>query len=196
MRMFSWRWTLALLQIVIAFAAIVYAPYEYRSRPHLIGDCTLTDFRKVWPPPVLRVCYMLNFPALTAAIPIRLVSWSGRHLVEYRGPLYISSLSVDDCMFLAAVGVLWFCLGNMIDHRNRRTAAQPKRSRVVSLIIGLLFSSGMIALAIFYTMLTGADQPFREIGAAGLVWALALFWYFVSNLIRISRTAAGQIEHI
>jgi len=190
--MFSWRWSLALLQVVIAFAAIVYAPYEYRAGPHPIhDDFMMLGYRSVWPPLVLRSCYMVNFPALAAITPLRFTgNWPVRDVVRHRGSLYIH-LSVDDCMFLAAVGVLWLCIGNMIDYRNRRTATDPKQPSV-SLVIGLLSSLGVGALATFYTTLTDADRPFRQIGVAGLIWTLALFWYFVSHLVS-SRTPARQI---
>src|SRR5690242_4292631 len=108
MRIISWRWTLAFVQIVFAVAALVYAPYQYRAGPHPIGDdFMLLGYRKVWPPPILRTCYALNFPALTAVVPFRFCgNWSSRGVVRYQGhPSF--SFSVEDCMFLTGVFALW-----------------------------------------------------------------------------------------
>ncbi len=189
MRIFSWRWSLALLQVVIAFAAIVYAPYEYRAGPHpTYDDFMLSAYRRLWPPHVLRSCYMVNFPALAAIIPFRFTgAWPAREVIDYTGPENFS-LSVDECLFLTAVGALWYCLGSIIDRRKRSSASGSKWSRIVGFTIGCLFSAGVLLLAGFYATLTDADRPFREIGGVGLVWAAVLSWYFVSNLIRASRS--------
>jgi hypothetical protein len=196
MRIISWRWTLAILQIMVATAALVYAPYQYKARPHPIGDdFMLLGYRMAWPPPILRTSYALNFPALTVVIPFRFSSWSRRHVFRYQGPPFVL-LSVEDCIFLTAVGALWYWLGSKIDRRKRVTTEAPgsKSLKTVSLMIGFLFSAGVTALASFYVMLTDADRPFRQIGLFGLLWGVALLWYFVSNLMRVLRTALGESE--
>jgi hypothetical protein len=179
---------LALLQIVIALAAIVYAPYEYRAGPHPIhDDFMMARRRQLWPPWALRACSTADFPALAAIIPFRFTGgWTVYDVVDYRGHVPVR-LSVDDCLFLAAVGLLWYCLGGMIDRRKRDEIVRPEWSRIVGLIIGCLFSEGVLVLAGFYATRTDADRPFREIGFAGLAWAIALTWYFVSNLLRALR---------
>jgi hypothetical protein len=97
MRTFSWRWALPLLQIALATAALVYAPSEWKARPHLIGDCTGVGRRATWPPPLLRISYALNFPALTAAYPVRFASWSDNRVFYRREPFIW--LSAQDSLF-------------------------------------------------------------------------------------------------
>jgi hypothetical protein len=171
MRIGSWRWTLAIVQITVATAALVYAPYQYRARPHPVGgDFNLVGRRLAWPPPILRASYALNFPALTAVVPFRFLSWSRREVVRHQGFFFVL-LSVEDCIFLTAVGALWYWLGSKLDRRKRGASATPasKSLKIVSLMMGFLFSVGVTALASFYVMLTDADRPFRQIGALGLV---------------------------
>jgi hypothetical protein len=172
----SWRWALAVVQIMLATAALVYAPYEYKARPHPIGDdFMLLGRRQAWPPPVLRMSYALNFPALTVAYSVQFASWSGRDAVRYRGrPLVL--LSVQDCIYLTGVGALWYWLSGKFDRRKRGTtpATGWKSSRIVSLTIGCLFSVGVSALERRCITLTDADRPLRQIGLFGLVWAMAL----------------------
>jgi hypothetical protein len=185
MRTISYRWTLAFAQIVFATAALVYAPYEYKAGPHPIGDdAMLLGHRKVWPPPVLRTSYSLNFPVLTAVVPFRFWGYcSSREVVRYPGPPYFS-FSVEDCMFLAGVFALWYWLGSRLDRRGQAAnrVLRSKAARITLLTIGCLLALGIGTLAVFYIMLTDADRPFRQIGMAGLVWGVTLLWYSVRNL--------------
>jgi len=189
MRILGWRTTLPLLQLAVALAALVYAPYELRARYHVAGDdFMLLGYRQAWPPPILRTSYALNFPALTAVVPFRFWgNWSSREVVRYQGPLFFS-FSVEDCMFLGGVSVLWYLIGRVLDRRKQtpETAPSPK-SGAVPLAIGFLFAVGVDALASFYAMLTDADRPMRQIGFFGLAWAVSLLWYFGNNLIRALR---------
>jgi hypothetical protein len=195
MKTISYRWTLAFVQIVFATAALVYAPYEYKAGPHPIGDdAMLLGHRKVWPPPVLRTSYALNFPALTAVVPFRFWgNWSSREVVSYQGPPFFS-LSVEDCMFLTGVFALWYWLGSRLDRR-RQAANRVLRSqlaRITLLTIGCLLALGIGTLAVFYIMLTDEDRPFRQIGMAGLVWGVTLLWHSVRNLTSALRTSSGK----
>jgi len=190
MRIFAWRWFLPVVQIALAASALVYAPYQYKAGPHPVGDdFMLLGFRKTWPPPVLRISYAVNFPAFTAAYSVQFASWAPRDVIRYRGPLFVS-ISVQDCIFLASVGVLWYWIGRILDRRKRSPQTAPilKSLGVVPLSIGFLFSVGVAALASFYAMLTDADRPLRQIGFLGLLWAVTLLWYFGSNLIATLRT--------
>lgn len=190
MRIFAWRWSLPVLQIALAASALVYAPYQYRARPHPIGDdFMLLGFRQTWPPPVLRVSYAVNFPAFTAAYSVQFASWAPRDVIRYQGRPFVS-ISVQDCIFLVSVGVLWYWIGRILDRRKRapQTAPIPKSLGVVRPSIGLLFSVGVSALASFCAMLTDADRPLRQIGFLGLLWAGTLLWHFGSNLIASLRT--------
>ena len=197
MRTISWRWTLASVQFALAVAALVYAPYELRARYHPVGDdFMLLGYRSVYPPPVLRMSYAMNFPALTAVVPFRFWgSWSSRDVVRYQGsPSF--SLSVEDCMFLTGVFALWYWLGRRIDRRKQATnrVLRSKSARVTLLTVGCLLSVGFGTLASYYAMLTDADRPFRQIGIAGLVWAVTLLWYFVCNLMPAFRTSSGKTQ--
>jgi len=195
MKTISYRWTLAFVQIVFATAALVYAPYEYKAGPHPIGDdAGMERKRKVWPPPVLRTSYALNFPALTVVVPLRFWgSWTSRDVVSYRRPPFFS-FSVEDCMFLTGVFALWYWLGSRLDRR-RRAANRVLRSKSVRITlstIGCLLALGIGTLAVFYIMLTDADRPWRQIGMAGLVWGVTLLWYSVRNLTSALRTSSGE----
>lgn len=195
MRAFPCRWTFAFVQIVLATAALVYAPYEYRARPHPIGDdFMLLGYRKLWPPPILRTCYALNFPALTAVVPFRFWgSWSRRTIVRYQGSPFVS-LSVEDGMFLTSVFALWYWVGSRLDRQGQATNRVPraKPTRITALTIGCLLSLGVGTLAAYYVMLTDADRPFRQIGLAGLAWGMTLLWHFVWNLTSALRTSYGR----
>ncbi|HSY90545.1 MAG TPA: hypothetical protein VK812_04190, partial [Candidatus Binatus sp.] len=174
-----------LLQLTIALAALVYAPYELRARYHVVGDdFMLLGYRSVFPPPMLRFTYAMNFPAVSAAYSVQSASWAAREAVHYQGPPFVS-LSVQDCIFLTSVGVLWYVIGRMLDQRKLRpeTTRSSKSSRLVPLALGFLFSVAVGALASFFAMLTDADRPLRQIGFFGLAWAVNLLWYFGSNLI-------------
>jgi hypothetical protein len=190
MRMFGWRRTLPVLQLAIALAALVYAPYELRARYHVVGDdFMLLGYRSVFPPPILRFTYAMNFPAVTAAYSVQFASWATREVVHYQGPPFVS-LSVQNCIFLASVGVLWYWIGRMLDQRKCRTetASSPTSSGMVPLAIGFLFAMSVDALASFFAMHTDADRPMRQIGFFGLVWGVSLLWYFGSSLIAALRT--------
>src|ERR1051326_7701385 len=114
MRIFAWRWFLPALQIALAASALVYAPYQYRARPHpIFDDFMLLGFRKTWPPPVLRISYAANFPAFTAAYSVQFASWAQRAVISHQGPQFVY-ISVQDCIFLASVGVLWYWIGRML----------------------------------------------------------------------------------
>jgi len=189
MRMFGWRWTLPVLQLAIALAALVYAPYELRARYHVVGDdFMLLGYRSVFPPPTLRFAYAINFPAVSAAYLVQFASRANREVFRYQGSPFVS-LSVQNCIFLAGVGVLWYLIGRMLDRRKRALGktVRPKSSGLVPLAIGFLFAVGVDALASFFAMLTDADRPMRQIGFFGLAWAVSLLWYFGNNLIRALR---------
>lgn len=176
---------LPVLQLTIALAALVYAPYELRARYHVVGDdFMLLGYRSVFPPPILRFTYAMNFPAVAAAYSVQFASWAPREIVHYQGPPIVS-LSVQNCVFLASVGVLWYLIGGMLDRRKRapETAQSSKSSGLVLLALGFLFSVAVDALASFFAMLTNADHPMRQIGFFGLAWAVSLLYYFGSNLI-------------
>jgi hypothetical protein len=185
MRIPAWRWVLPAIQLAIALAALVYAPCELRARYHVVGDdFMLLGYRSVFPPPILRFTYAMNFPAVAGAYSVRFASWAPREVVHYQSPPFVS-LSVQDCIFIASVGVLWYLIGRMLDRRKRasETAPSAKSSGLVPLAIGFLFSVGVDALASFFAMLTNADRPMRQVGFFGLAWAVSLLWYFGSNLI-------------
>jgi hypothetical protein len=149
----------------------------------------LLGYRSVFPPPILRLTYAMDFPAVTAAYSVQFASWAAREVVHYQGPPVVS-LSVQNCVFLAGVGVLWYWIGEMLDRRKCRTetASSSNSSGPVPFAIGFLFAVGVDALASFFAMHTEADRPMRQIGFFGLVWAVSLLWYFGSNLIAALRT--------
>jgi hypothetical protein len=184
MRIFSWRWVLPLLQIAVATAALVYAPSEWKARPHLIGDCTGVGRRATWPPPVLRMSYAVNFPALAASIPVRFAPWSGNPVIYHRQNPFIW-VSVDDSVFLLGVGLLWYWLGAKLD----RGFGQHKAIRcsrlltVLKLTAGSLFSLGVAGLATLYATRSDADRPYKQIGPFCFIWAAVLLYYFGRKLV-------------
>lgn len=195
MRTIPRRWTFAFVQFAFAVAALVYAPYEFRAGPHPIGDdFMMVGYRIVWPPPILRTCYALNFPALTAVVPFRFWgNWSRLNVVRYEGhPSF--SFSVEDCMFLTAVFALWYWLGNKLDQRRQAAngVLRSKSAQVTLLMIGCLLSIGVGTLAAYYLMLTDADRPFRQIGMAGFVWGVTLLFYYVRELTAALRMSTGK----
>jgi len=72
MKALAWRWALPAIQLAMAFAALIYAPYELAARYHVIGDdFMLLGYRSVYPPPILRFAYAINFPAIAAAYSVQ-----------------------------------------------------------------------------------------------------------------------------
>jgi hypothetical protein len=190
MRILSWRWALAFAQITFAIAAFAYAPYQYKAGPHPVGDdFMLLGYRQTWPPPILRMSYAMNFPALTASYSLQFARWATIEVVRYNRPPFLF-LTLQDCMFLLSVGVLWYWLGAKLDGLvGRRITAQ--RSRQIIIIgptVGCVFAVGVAALATFYATLTDADRPLRQIGLFGLAWAAALLWVFIRKLMAVLRT--------
>lgn len=195
MRALAWRSALALAQVVAAMAAFIYAPYQYKARPHPIGDDSgLVGYRMTWPPPVVRISYALNFPALAASIPVRYLPGSAQPVI-YRENPYIS-LSVDDSVFLLGVGVLWYWLGGMV-HRGGREHAVGRSglARLLRSAAGTVFSLGAAALALFYATRTDADRPFRQVGPFCVVWAAAMLYYFGRNLVLAIRAPIREINN-
>ncbi len=189
MSMFGWRRTLPVLQMTIALVALVYAPYELRARYHVVGDdFMLLGYRSVFPPPMLRFTYAMNFPAVAAAYSVQFASWAPREAVHYQGPPMVS-LSLQNCVFLVSVGALWYLIGGILDRRKRglEETRSSKSSALAPLVLGFMFSVGVDALASFFAMLTNADRPMRQIGFFGIAWALVLLYYFGSNLIAALR---------
>jgi hypothetical protein len=186
MKRLRWRWTLAFLQVAAAVAALLYAPTQYRSGRHAIfDDAGLRIWRATYPPPVTRIAYSMSFPALAATIPLRFApSWVSPKFEVYREqPLIV--LDTDDFVFFAAVGVFWYWIGAKAD---RYFAAHQRSERSKTVNVGLaatgfLLSVGVGVLATYYTMLTNADKPFRQIGPFGLVWSAMLLVYFSWNLV-------------
>ena len=193
MKRFRWRYTLPLLQVAAAVAAFLYAPTQYRSGRHAIGDDSgLRIWRATYPPPVTRIAYSMSFPALAAIVPLRFApSWAVPTLDLVREkPLII--LDADDLRFFAAVGVLWFWIGAKID-RYCRGDRSSERSKAVSLGLattGFLFAVGVGVLAMKYTTLTDADKPFKQIGPFGLVWSAVLLCYFCWKFVGIYKGRA------
>lgn len=195
MRIFSWRWILALVQITAAVAAFVYAPYQYRAGRHAIGDDSgLRIWRQTWPPPVLRMSYAINFPAVAVAYSVQFASWSS--WTVFRREPFIR-LSVQDSMFLLGVGALWYWLGTALDRLlgHRSNARRSKPLTMLGLATGCLFAVGVAALATFYTMATDADRPYRQIGLFGLIWAVVLLCHFVWSLVVVLKTPALDSPH-
>jgi len=94
---------------------------------------------------------------------------------------------VQGCIFLAGTFLLWYWVGSAVDRRQRPKF--PASLRLVSLTIGFLFAMVVDGFASYFAMHTNADLPMREVGFVGLVWAVALLWYFVSNLTAALRPA-------
>lgn len=184
MRVLPWRWVLALLQFVAAVAALVYAPHQYKALPHPIGDdFMLVGHRMAWPPPVLRMSYAVNFPALAASIPVRYAPWSDNPVIYHRQNPFIW-VSVEDCVFLLGVGLLWYWMGAKLDRglRQHRAVRSSRLLTVLKLTTGSLFSLGVAGLAIFYATRSDADRPYKQIGPFCLIWAVVLLYYFGRKL--------------
>lgn len=183
---FSWRRALPLVQIALALLALVYAPYQYRAAPHPSGDdFMLLGYRQSWPPSILRISYAVNFPAWTAAYSVQFARWASREVVHYQDRVLLS-LTVQECLFLLSVGVLWSWLGAKLDvHVGRsRAPRSSEKLNVVSLTMGFAFTAAVAGLAMFYASLTEADRAWRQIGPFGLAWAAALFAHFARKLLR------------
>ena len=101
----------------------------------------LVGYRKTWPPPILRMSYAMNFPALTASYSLQFARWAASAVVRYNRPPFLF-LTLQDCMFLLSVGVLWYWLGAKLDASlGRRITTQRSRQITInSLAIGCVVS--------------------------------------------------------
>ncbi len=195
MRIFSWRWILALVQITAAVAAFVYRP---TSIAQAVTPSAMTPVCGFGARPGLRRFY----GCLTQSI---FQQW--RPPIPYNsrvglvGPYFVASHSSDcqyktACFFLG-VGALWYWLGTALDRLlgRRSNARRSKPLTMLGLATGCLFAVGVAALATFYTMATDADRPYRQIGLFGLIWAVVLLCHFVWSLVVVLKTPALDSPH-
>ncbi len=180
MKYLRWQWFVPLLQLLIAFGAWVYEPYEYRlqaTRDGISGDNNvLTYFYQHHPAPVLSVSWGINFPALVLAYPFRKYT---NELFYYRNSYTHMSLTPWMVGFFVGVAVLWWWIGWRLDRMLGRNRVTP-RSRwttTAELMCGFLFG---VLSAVYATQIVRQDwqlRPERPIAVGGMVWSLVLLAY-------------------
>ena len=188
MKHVSWRWALTTFQVGLAVVALLYAPTQYRHGRHAIWDDSgLVVWRATYPPPSLRIVYAINFPALVGTHfgppPPR---WT-YFLISTEKPFCIV-FDTNDFAFVVAVGLLWTWVGRQVEVfiGIRRNSIRPMPIRRGMLVLGCLFTAGIGFFAAYYTALSDADKPYKQIGPFGLAWFIALAFY-LSWRVRLIR---------
>jgi len=168
-----------LAQVAIALAALLYAPYEWRSRPHYRGDCTGAFWGMAWPPPTLQACYAINFPAVAAAYSVT-PRWATTCV--FHRPDQLVWLTVQDVIFLALVWILWFGVAAVFPLSWKSPTSGTRAFTVIGLLVGCFVSLGIAHFAAYYPTLTYNGPPARHMRPFGLFWAGLLFSYFAGKL--------------
>jgi len=174
------RILLPLMQVLLAIAVMLYAPYEYRiamQNAHAYGN---SEWRaKHSPPPSERIASAINFPAMTLNYPSR--NW-GRTVYQHT---YII-LAVHDFTYVVWIAVFWTWLGRQVDQRLARSWMK-NYSRCLAVIessLGIIL--GLLCAAYALSMLVSSDRsaPLAEIAVGGLVWAALLIVLFGGYVVR------------
>ena len=188
MRRVRWKWFLPLAQLLLALAAYVYEPRQFKAilvKDGVMGDNNVLEYSKQHDPaPVQRISLGINFPALALDYPL----WhNSNQLWSYSdGPNAIFiEITTRGIGFFIGIAVFWYWVGKKLDEcRGNRTIARSRRTRIAWLSCGLVFGILTGACAAKILVLDWYFLPERQIGFAGIAWSLALIAYFVWQLTR------------
>jgi hypothetical protein len=191
MKQFRWKWFLPLAQLVFASFCLVYGPYQYKGgivRDHAWGT-TLEYFSQRYPPPVKRISYGINFPALVLDYPL----W-GNHktLYEWKNNYTFIEITPEEIGFLVGIAVFWYWVGKKLDQNQIHglITARPRKVRIAGLACGLAFGVLTGGYAVQMIVRDWHWRPERQIGAFGIAWSCALIAYFAWQFTREFRPAS------
>jgi hypothetical protein len=168
-----WRFVLPAIQLVVAVAAHVYGPHEYRVQArHDRATSNIIYYFQHYPAPTERVSLGVNFPALTLSFPFREASGT---IYEHNSPYTNVRVSYSDVTFFAAIVLFWQIVGGVLERRCFSRVC-PRWAQVAGVILGVGFTILVAAHAL--RLVAEKWQPEREMGAFGLAWAALLISLF------------------
>lgn len=190
MRRVRWRWALPVGQLIFASACHIYEPHQYRVHAKLDHAVGNTEYLfQHTPAPIGRVSLGINFPAMVLAFPFR----------NEDGPLYLYNseytliwFGLRDIGFFAGIVLFWCCLGWILDER----AGPPSLGKAGMPIIricgwcaGVIF--GLVTGIYALSLLASEARPERQIGMAGIAWAMLLILFCMWRAVAGFRLLAG-----
>ena len=182
MRRLNWRWLLPVVQLILALWWHVYEPHEFRLmmyRDHVVNNSHWS--LQHMPASSGRVSQGLNFPA-------KVLVWSfwndndPRVFSRNTDYTYISITGKDLLTWLGLV-LLWYGIGRTLDvfRGQVKPVRWSRHLRVPRLVCGMAFG---LATGICADQLLAREfLPQRQIGAAGMAWAVLIVAYFAQRLI-------------
>ena len=192
MKRISWKWFLPLMQLILASAALVYGPPEYRARLWLddvLGDNNVLEyFNQHFPAPVVRASYGINFPALVLDYP--LMGYT-KDLFHFSNDFTFINITPRGVGFFVGIAIFWYWVGRKLDQYLGRspTIIRPRKTRVAGLTCGLVLGILTGAFAIEILIRDWNFRPERQIGAFGIVWSFVLIAYFAWQFTRELRAS-------
>lgn len=192
MKRIRWKWFLPIVQLVLATAAFVCGPHEFKAILLLngaSGDNNMLEYNgQNFPPPVERISQGINFPALVLGYPLK--TYNANELFFYRNNYTFIAICLSDIGFFAGIVAFWYCVGRKLDQHLGRIpkSTWPRKARIAGLICGLSF--GILTGAYALQMIASKWHPERQIGSFGIVWSFALIAYFAWRFMHELRVAS------
>src|SRR5690242_13987532 len=191
MRRIRWRWALPLTQLTLALMCHIYEPRQYRVRAEL--DHAVDNMRYVFqhsPAPIGRISLGINFPAMVLAYPLRN---KGVAFYKFNSDYTLIWISLRDLGVFAGIVLFWYCLGWILDERAGRPALVRRSTAVIRICgwcVGVVFGllTGIYALSLFLS----EWRPERQIGMAGIAWAILLLIFCMWRSAAEFRMLAGR----
>ena len=195
MRRVRWKWFLPIVQVLLALAAYVYEPTQYKAimvRSGVVGDNNVLEYSaQNSPAPIERFSLGINFPAIALDLPL----WRlGNQLWLYRNRdrRIFFEITLRGVGFFFGVAVFWYWVGGKLDEcRGNPRIARPRGVRMAWLWGGLTFGIETGACGVLIYVVDGSSRAERQVAYAGMAWSLALIAYFAWQLKRAWSTRSS-----
>jgi hypothetical protein len=186
----GWKWFLPVLQLALAVACHVYEPHEFRVQARLDGTVDNPWYYFQHSPALAgRLEEAINFPALVLNYPLRK---KANPIIYERNSAYgYIVIYPGDISFFLWIVLFWYWVGWKLDQRKEPCPGTHLPNWVR--IVGLWCGAGFGALTGVYGiwMVAGRWRPYQQIGAAGILWSIALISYFTRQLRTELRASRG-----
>jgi hypothetical protein len=182
MKRINWVWLLPIVQLAFAFSCLVYGPHQYRVRAQRDGAVNNPEYVFQHSPAVVeRLSKGVNFPALVLAYPFR---DEGNAIYWHNSKYTLIWIAPKDVSFFLGIALFWSWVGMRLNKSlgRGRKGVWPRKVRLAGLGCGVVF--GLLTGAYALQMIASKWRPERQIGAFGILWAVALLAYFVWSVTR------------